>query len=392
MEQKIDIKTGAPLAPSAVQVDNTLCSRYRCAKSDCAACVIVCSIPGAIHLIEEGGVEVAGTCIGCGACVSACSNGALRVLENDAHWTQRIQKQVQPGEVFRIACTWTQGQVNLVLPCLSRLTETLLLEPLRAGATGVELLNPGCATCGLRITAHQFQQVVGFAQMLCECAGFGTERITQREMPNGQAEEIRPIGRHINSRRALFRSVANRWETVHQSTPDDPIEIKPFREIVQHHSTNPKRVDLLALLTTWSNAKPTSKIVLTASVPLAQITVDSSCVGCNVCETLCPVGALSHREEKGYYTLELDAAQCTGCRVCEVVCYHHALHLQATVDLAVLFEQPRITLVSAPRRICSTCRESFLDESSEVCPSCRHAGDRRDSIARQFFMRSPLNA
>jgi Fe-S-cluster-containing dehydrogenase component len=98
------------------------------------------------------------------------------------------------------------------------------------------------------------------------------------------------------------------------------------------------------------------------------------------------VGALKHREEGGIYELDLDVAQCTGCHVCEVACYHQAIHIREFVDLSVLFERPRVTLISADRRTCTSCRESFLGASSDLCPACRVSGDRRDAIARRFFL------
>lgn len=373
-----------------VQVESTLCARFRCTKSQCAACAVVCPVPGAVRLAEEG-AEITGACVGCGACVSACPNGALRSLEDDARLAERIRERVQPDAVFRIACARAQVRAELVLPCLSRLTEALVLAPLRGGALRVELAAPDCSACGFKKAAPQWEKVLAFCGALCESAGLAAERVARLRVPSGKAEEVRPTAAASNPRRALFRAVAERWTAAGDAlaaAPEasEPVSVEPFRDIVQRHSVNSKRMDLLQVLAALSAGKAATKVALAASVPLAQLAVDSRCVGCNVCETLCPVGALGHRDEAGNYTLELDAAHCTGCRVCEAACYQKALHVGETVDISVLFEPRRVTLVSAPRRTCSACGESILGDSPESCPSCRVSGDRRDAIARRFFV------
>jgi len=385
MDKPVNIQSDA-----AVRVESTLCARFRCTKSQCAACAVVCPVPGAVRLAEEG-AAITAACIGCGACVSACPNGALRALEDDARVAQRIRERVQPGAVFRIACSRAQGRADLVLSCLSRLTEALVLEPIRSGAAGVELMDPDCSACGLGKAAPQWEKVMGFAEALCASAGLAPERVARLRVTSGKAEETRLPAQAANSRRAMFRGLAERWKASGEADVSPAVEAEPgppepFREIVQRHSANPKRTDLLQVLAALPGATVASKVVLAATVPLAQLEVDSRCVGCNVCETLCPVGALKHREEGATYVLELDAARCTGCRVCEVVCYHQAIHVRETVDLAVLFEHPRVTLIAASRRTCRACRECFLGDSAELCPACRASGDRRDAIARRFFL------
>lgn len=385
MDKSINFQPDAPL-----RVESTLCARFRCTKSQCADCATVCPVPGAVRLSDEGAIITA-ACVGCGACVSACPNGALRPQEDDILLTERIRGRIQPGAVFRIACNRAEGEAELVLPCLARLTEALVLEPIRGGALRVALMEPGCSSCGLVKAAPQWEKVMAFADALCAAASLAPDRVVRLRVPRGKAAETPLSAKAPNPRRAMFRAIAERWKAsgaaeIAPAGETEKVSPEPFRDIVQRHSANPKRTDLLQVLAALPGATIVSRVVPATTVPLAQLEVDSRCVGCNVCETLCPVGAIEHREVGGNYALELDTARCTGCRVCEVACYHQALHLRETVDLSALFEPQRVTLISAARRTCRTCQESFLDDSAEFCPACRVSGDRRDAIARRFFI------
>jgi len=374
-----------------VRLDSTLCSRFRSTKSECAACAAVCPAPGAVRLGDgagNNGAEINAACVGCGACVSACPNGAIRLLEDDQRVAERIAQKVLAGDVFRFACNRAKGRAEMVLPCLSRLTEALVLEPIRRGAQRVDLCAPDCSGCGLRKTAQQWERTLAFSQALCESAGLGVARISSVRVEVGNAEEIRLPARMPNSRRRLFGAIAERLKSGGDAPPLETEvveEAEAFREIVQRHSENSKRTDLLGVLDALPGLSVTSKEVSTAGIPLAQLEVDQRCVACNVCETLCPTGALTHREEGGNYALDFDAAQCTGCRVCELACYHQALHLRETVDLSLLFQRSRVTLISAALSTCQGCGERILGTASAFCPACQVSGDRRDSVARRFF-------
>jgi ferredoxin len=376
-------------------VEHGLCSRFRTTKSYCTSCAVVCPVPGAVQFAEQG-AEITDACVGCGACASACPNGAISLKESDPQLAERIRSRVRSGEAFRIACPQAEGKVDLVLPCLSRLTEALLLEPIQGGAARVELLDPGCSGCGLNRAASQWERSMFLARALCESAGFTASRVERVQVSVGKPEH-REASESPNPRRAMFRAIAEKWKETVTVAATEVAEtgqevVEPFREAVQQHHDNPKRRELLQVLRALPGAETRSKSLPAAGLPLADVEVGSQCVGCNVCETLCPVGALRHREANGVYALDFYPALCTGCRVCEAACFYQAIRIRETVELSVLFDQPSVTLISAPRRTCQACHESFLGEASEHRLSCLASGDRRESIARRFFLGGTTDA
>ena len=384
------------LTAQPVLVENGLCTRFRCTKSLCTACIDVCPVDGAVRLIEQG-VEVTASCIGCGACASACPNGALQPLKDDGRLADRIRRRTSESGPFRIACVRADVEADLVLSCLARLTEGLILEPIRFGAGRVELMAPDCSSCPLAKAAPQWRRTLRLAGQLCAAAGLGAERVvagaTVRAKPRKALDQP-------DSRRALFRA-AVKWtaevaagdDANHEAEQEPP---EQFRDQVRRHHENRKRSHLLDVLRALPGARPAANVVPATDIPFARLDVTPKCVGCNVCEVLCPVGALVHREGEGTYTLDVDPAICTGCGVCHEACFFKAIRLRDTVDLSILFGAPRDMLVYAPRQKCQVCNESFLtnrsaaDDPSGFCPMCLVSERRREAAARQMILRGML--
>lgn len=374
-----------------VLVENGLCSRFRSSKSECTACADVCPVRGAVRVGEDG-IAVTSACIACGACVSACPNGAIQAAEGDRGWADAVRGRVRPSVPFRISCDRAAGPADLVVPCLSRLTEALVLEPLRWGAERVEILAPDCSGCRLRKAAPQWERVLGFSAALCEAAGLEAGRVARGDKPRRKRDEEDDLP---DSRRGMFRAVA-KWSAAVAATPPAGPEQPPaeqFREAVKRHHKNPKRSHLLDVLRALPGTDVRPTVVPAAGQPLADVDVTSACMACGVCETLCPVGALRHHVADGVYALEFDPASCTGCGVCEAACFPKAIRVRETVELSVLFEPRPVTLIRATHRTCRVCSGPFLEkpteaeESSGVCPMCRESLQRQERVAKRLIRR-----
>ena len=382
-------KIARGVAEPPVRTENGLCSRYRCSKSQCTACADVCPAAGALRLTEQG-VEINDACVACGACVSACPNGAIQSAQTDRALAVRIRALVEPEKPFRVACESADGPADMVVACLSRLTEALLLEPLRWGTERVEILDPGCKGCPLEKASPQWERVFQLAGSLCEAAGLDRDRIIRVPVPRRDPKVAPSAPEEAVSRRDLFCSFARKTAKVAATALPDmqpqraPAEL--FRDALQRHHENPKRSHLLEVLQSLSSAGARSKKIPVEGRPFADLEVTSKCMGCNVCETLCPVGAIGRREENGVFALEFDPACCTGCRVCEMACLPKAIRVKESFDLHALMDCRVTTLIRSNRRTCQACRADFLDDASDFCPLCLLTERRQKAMARRWIL------
>lgn len=369
-----------------VLVENGLCSRFRCSHVKCTACSVVCPVPGAVRYAEQC-VEINDKCIRCGVCASACPNGAIRPNGGDSRLSARIRERTCPGRSFTFACEQAAAQADLTVGCLGRLTEALVIEPLRHGAATAELCAADCSRCELGASALQWETVLASSQSLLRAIGADPERVRLKRAAMSPRAPAQPK----RSRRALLTAlVTSLWvEDEPNPEPAGANSAPPLshRDLVQRQHENPKRSHLLQILHELppGGAKGERPVAAPAAAPFAQVSVSSSCTGCNVCEQLCPVGALRHSEKGGDYVLDFHPELCTGCRVCEASCYHKAITL-APADLALVVDPQVIRLFQAPRRQCRGCGGHFLGQPADYCPPCQLGAERRTAAARRFII------
>jgi Pyruvate/2-oxoacid:ferredoxin oxidoreductase delta subunit len=273
----------------------------------------------------------------------------------------------------------------------------VVLEPLKWGAKSVELRAPDCSGCGLHKTARQWKKVIKLTRGVLESVSLDPGRIVHLTVPLGSPEQAPSPKETAVSRRGFFRAFAEKWEEVDDSPGSDaenPVEvvIEPFRDLVRNHAANPKRSHLLDVLRALPGARAFKTDYSAQGLPVASIEIGPKCTGCDVCETLCPVGAIHHSESDGHYALSYTPSLCTGCRVCADACFHRAIRVSDNVDLSLLFLGTQQKLVTGEKRTCEFCRQPFLRSADEsFCPLCITTEKRREKMARRFARRGTKN-
>jgi ferredoxin len=383
-------------ARAPVTVDAPLCSRFRTPRSSCRACADVC--PTEAIRIAERGAEIAGRCHGCGACFAACPNGAFRIAgKDDRALVGAIRERCTPAPaVFRIRCARGAAPAELVVPCLGRLTETLVLEPLRLGASATEILQPACASCPSARAATGLPRVLGRARGLAEQVGRGREAVSERAVPlrGVPGEGPPPV-----TRRAFLGGLRGQTEgTPPPPAPEgtDSVNTGPsFRELLEQRRESEKRplprvgpggAPAGGGAPTVGWPRRTEPVTMAAGdAPLAELKVTSRCTGCGVCATLCPAGAITASWTEEDFRLGYRPRDCTGCRVCVIVCGPRAIRATDRVRLDALFLESDVPLLRVARATCRRCRDPFPANGSETCPLCSHLRDRQEASLHLLF-------
>lgn len=376
-----------------MSVETTLCSRFRTPKSDCSFCIDVCPV-NAIKISDEG-AEIKEGCIDCGVCYSACPNGALRIKgRDDRKIIEEIRSEVtgQKSEIFRISCEHGDRTADLVVPCLSRLTEALLLEAARAAS--VKILRPPCQGCPSAKASSHLDRIIQSTSCLYEmmdirdalhvthCTFSPIESRTQNSEPE------------ILSRRELFMSFSVKAAGIASaSIPDIGQKNKEsgeiFREAIQNRHENLKRSILLKSIgNVISN--PDSRAVEPVNVPsenaiLSDVEIASGCMGCGVCAKLCPTGAITQCWTEDRFRLSFSARLCTNCRICVKTCLYNAVKTKDTVSLNLLLEQKEVVLFEANRNVCAVCKIDFTGDGSDLCPLCMNRHKKQTKMIQKLF-------
>lgn len=370
------------LAPaSRIRIRSHLCVRVRYPRASCRLCQSIC--PSSSVEIEGEQVKVNNSCSGCRACVTACPAGVFELpdrLQMEGH--DRIRQALQSDPVVRFTClrnSESDREDVLAVPCLAGLSHGELIAPLAWGAEKVEVKTPPCHGCEMKEARKQYDCILPGVHGLLACFQISPDRVEEvREFsqpPVTAAESFRSPDGGLD-RREFFRLMRRRGvNRVLEAMPEPATTCETDR---WGHRENGQRSFLLGLL---PRLGPLAKSTLSPQVfPVQDLMVASHCVGCNICETLCPTGAIRRDvDEGGRIKLHFTAARCTGCGVCAEACPPGAIAHGENVNLKELIGGKERLLVHVVSRMCRVCGEAFSGLPGPICPSC--VASRRNGMA-----------
>jgi ferredoxin len=372
------------VAPAPVRVVGALCASQRSIKSDCRRCVTHCPIDAIAFGDQQFTLKEA--CTRCGVCYAVCPTGAVELAKHDDRalgLTLRAAVSADPAKVARITCEQDAAPAHgaLVLPCLGRLTENLVIGALADGASRVEVKRQPCERCPMARGMAGFERTIETAVVLSRFVGRAGRLVVVDEfegaLPGAPAEPCElPY-----SRRDFFRNVRSQVTTTVAAAVPAPPSV-PTPGSTWRAAESPRRALLLDLVARFMETVPAP--VAADGLPFASLMVNGNCVGCNVCETLCPTGALRRCEDEETFALRFDPRKCVNCRVCASACYTRAIRLQTAVDLQSVLGAEATEVVRFSKRRCEVCGQPSVGRGETLCFACA----KRRRLLRRVFEQS----
>jgi ferredoxin len=325
-------------------VTPSLCVATRYRSSSCRSCLDACP---AEALMTSPWLELdAERCRSCGACVSVCRTGALRLeFQHEAlRVACRSRATDDPGAVV-LACRHADpgidADVTFVMSCLGALSAADLLATAALGVGRLTLVSGDCAECADAAAEAALELAVVAAEETM--AALGRSLVIARTRRSAREPAVEASLPTV-SRRGLFRYLA---QGLGQAAADGAAPKDPHRSIgTLHRQAAPPVthqrliVDLAELQTPGTGPA----VGLPLSLPLAGIVETPECDQCGLCLSYCPHGALAI--EGG--SVVADPHRCTGCGLCVEVCPRSALRMvPALLPLRRLSRAEWMTLTAA---------------------------------------------
>lgn len=108
---------------------------------------------------------------------------------------------------------------------------------------------------------------------------------------------------------------------------------------------------------------------LFSGLKITDLSVSNKCIGCNVCEYVCPGGAIRREEGRDTFRLFFDGRWCTDCGNCSSACLTGAISFNRTDLKKVFFNKERL-LIELRKTRCKMCDNEYYGNGMNLCPRC----------------------
>lgn len=349
-----------------------LCSRVRYPRSECRICQTVCPMK-AVKISGES-LMLDDSCSGCEICIAACPNGVFTLSgRKEKERRERLKKGLRSDPVARLTCSMDKEKdydKHMVVPCLASLSEAYLIAPLAWGGERVQIKRIDCKDCPFAAAMTQYDRILERARRLLVCFDVSEQRIEEvdRFDPSVEAPHGSDKPRQEAVDRREFFDLFRRRTVEATMTLMPDAEVNPG-ELRWSHEEDPHRSFLLKLLSELGEVRESR--LSCRDICAVDLEVSETCIGCKVCSTLCPSGAIRRevREGEGIRLL-FNLSKCTGCGICEQACHPRAISFSETIDLRELISRGERELIFVSPKSCRLCGRLFQGILGDTCPEC----------------------
>jgi len=372
-----------------IQTFSSICAKIRLPRSSCRRCLSVCPV-GAIEFGQDV-VKVGSVCLGCELCVAVCPNGVFSV--SDAKGKDNpIADRLYCSKLIADQFDPTSSLPPEIIPCISSLSPTFLLQLALRIKRPVEVSTGQCERCVMERVLSHFEKVTEEVRSLFELFRIphqplivrrGTERDKAAARKHYHAFETtfdrRP---HLERRNFLLKLSG---PVLYAGRPRHE-EDGEKKDVMALEKRIPERLTtLIALFRDHQDVfSPGDRIPF-----YAEIVIDSSCSGCGVCAVLCPTGALAIKRTERWAYMGWTPSHCSQCHLCEEACPERSLHLFPGLDVEKVIDESTHAIQSFNRNICPDCQYEFLSrKEGDPCPYCQKQEEVMQDYLRTIYGQS----
>lgn len=366
-------------------VEASRCLRQHSGLSDCHLCVKSCPVQS-IDL--TGGVHVLTHCTGCGVCLTVCPVSAFDLTGATAgQFLSQVASLLREHPSPLIACERSAdaASADVIVPCMGRLDETLVLGPLALGAELLYLTRGPCENCPYQDAMPRYRRMLGRVRSWGGALPGSSARIVETE--EGTRQKPTPSREAGPGRRAFFTWVRSEGMQLMSSFLDDFTQGFRGRHAARGGSL-PLRNRLLPRFLKKLGAGE-REVPYDPEAPFAELLIDEvKCNACEACVQVCPTDAIERAGGEEAFRLTMDASRCINCALCLDACIPNALTFRQSLSLKrVAWREPQV-LVEKAYGHCGRCERRFLvegdAESQDLCPTCLFLGETERSETGHF--------
>ncbi|MGD9678529.1 MAG: 4Fe-4S dicluster domain-containing protein [Vulcanibacillus sp.] len=340
-----------------IQLNTNACKNYLNKDVVCQACVESCPTK-AIKLVDRLPTINHSKCTNCGLCISSCE---VLAFDNIQKPYSDIHKQITDYPNSNITCDNASNHLKgIKVPCYLNIDIYMLMH-LSTYRDTVDFYLGDCPSCLRSDLDTVKDHILNLQNQLNELLVPLTIQVYSTKLDERNSEVINGL-----TRRELFQKISlTRFRNFKFTEEVDLEKNKTNKSLFREKNLFKRR-----LLNRYFKKREIK--LLDAKLIKKQFTtirISDSCNGCNICEKVCPTGAVSWKDSTGSSSLVFNSHSCISCMKCNI-CPESAITFDS-ISIYDYLDAKEQTLTTFNLVKCKDCGEIFRTNNNEnLCSLC----------------------